>query len=124
MATVDLHRESLSAVRVSISMIDDRWTILNTHQRRTFSSFSNDQREVLVTSAVDAEPEMREHAPDPTLWPLVAALVTTVVLVASIYTPDAITWGAVPVALVLIGWLYPRKVLAPRPRGREEASAS
>jgi cytochrome c oxidase subunit 1 len=81
----------------------------------TVSGLRVDEREILVTSAVETVPEMREHAPSPTIWPLAAALVTTVILVASIYTPQAIPWGAIPLAVVMIGWLYPKRILAPRP---------
>jgi cytochrome c oxidase subunit 1 len=80
-----------------------------------------DEREVLITSAIETEPEMREHGPEPTLWPLIAAIVSSIVLIGSIYTPWAIAWGAVPVAVVLIGWLYPKKYLAPRASGPEGA---
>jgi len=79
-----------------------------------------DTREILVTSAVTADPEMREHAPDPTLWPLIAAIVTSVILVASIYTPQALVWGAPPLAIALVAWLYPKHILAPRPEAVPE----
>jgi cytochrome c oxidase subunit I len=74
-----------------------------------------DEKEILVTNALTTEPEMREHVPDHTAWPLVCAVVTSIILVWSIYTPKAIEWGALPFAVVLIGWLYPRKILAPPP---------
>jgi len=74
-----------------------------------------DIREVLISDAVTTQPQMRDHAPDPSLWPLAAAVVSSIVLDASIYTPKAIVWGAIPFFIVMVGWLYPRKVLAPRP---------
>jgi cytochrome c oxidase subunit 1 len=74
-----------------------------------------DQKEVLVTSIVDAKPDMRDPVPAPSLWPFISAVVTTVVLIASIYTPQSIPWGAVPFAIVLIAWLYPRRATAPHP---------
>lgn len=74
-----------------------------------------DERETLVTSAIETKPQMREYVPSPTAWPLLSAIVSTIVLMASIYTPQAITWGALPVAVVLTCWLYPRKIVAPRP---------
>jgi cytochrome c oxidase subunit 1 len=74
-----------------------------------------DHREILVTTVVEAEPDMREPVPDPSLWPFIAAIVTSAVLIASIYTPQAIVWGALPMAAVLIAWLYPHKILAPTP---------
>jgi hypothetical protein len=74
-----------------------------------------DQREVLVTTMAEAQPDMRDPVPDPSIWPLIAALVTSVILVASIFTPQAIAWGALPFAAVMVAWLYPRRVMAPTP---------
>ena len=67
-----------------------------------------DRREVLVTTAVDAEPDLRDLAPEPSIWPLVTALATTALFVGSIYTPWAVAWGAPPVGLALVAWLWPR----------------
>jgi heme/copper-type cytochrome/quinol oxidase subunit 1 len=74
-----------------------------------------DQREVLVTTLVDALPDMRDPVPDPSIWPFIASIVTTIILIASIFTPAAIAWGALPFAAVLVAWLYPRKIHGPRP---------
>ncbi|MDB5411958.1 MAG: cytochrome c oxidase subunit 1, partial [Rubritepida sp.] len=74
-----------------------------------------DEREVLVTSVTMAEPVMREPVSDPSVWPPIAALVTCAVLIGSIYTPDAITWGALPLAAALTAWLYPKRRMAPPP---------
>ena len=78
-------------------------------------SLRTEEREILITSAIDTIPQMREPVPDPTPWPFVAAIATAIVLIASIYTPKAIQWGALPFALIYIGWLYPRKIQAPQP---------
>jgi cytochrome c oxidase subunit I+III len=67
-----------------------------------------DRRELLVTSVADAHPEVRESSPRNSLWPLWTALVTTVMLIWSIFTPYAIVWGALPVAVTLIGWFWPK----------------
>lgn len=74
-----------------------------------------DQREVLVTTTAEAVPDMREPVPDPSAWPLITAIVTTIVLGGSLFTPQAIAWGALPLGIALVCWLYPRKVLAPTP---------
>jgi cytochrome c oxidase subunit 1 len=68
-----------------------------------------DRREVLVTSCIDAEPDHRLIFPTPSLWPLVTALATTVLFVASIFTPWAVVWGSVPVAIGLIAWFWPMR---------------
>jgi hypothetical protein len=38
-------------------------------------------------------------------------------LVGSIYTPSAVVWGAIPVGLAMLGWLYPRTAESPVPLG-------
>jgi cytochrome c oxidase subunit 1 len=69
-----------------------------------------DRRELLVTSLVEANPEARESSPGDSIWPLWAALATTVTLIWSIFTPWAVVWGSIPVAIALIGWFWPKGV--------------
>jgi cytochrome c oxidase subunit I+III len=68
-----------------------------------------DRKEVLATTVVDAQPDLREPVPKPSLWPFAAAVVTSIIFVGSIYTPDAVSYGAIPFAAVMTGWLLPRK---------------
>jgi cytochrome c oxidase subunit I len=68
-----------------------------------------DERELLLTSAVDAEPDLREPSPEPSFWPFVAAVAVTVVFIASIFTPWAVVVGSVPLAAALIGWFWPKE---------------
>jgi cytochrome c oxidase subunit 1 len=67
-----------------------------------------DERELLLTTEIDAHPDMREPSAMPTLWPLIAALATTVLFVGSIFTPWAVVYGAIPVAAALIIWFWPK----------------
>jgi cytochrome c oxidase subunit I+III len=67
-----------------------------------------ERREVIVSTVVDARPEAREASPAPSIWPLLTALATSVMLVWSIFTPWAVVWGAIPVAVGLIGWFWPK----------------
>jgi cytochrome c oxidase subunit I+III len=67
-----------------------------------------DRREVIVSSLVDARPEAREASPRSSIWPLLTALATSVMLIWSIFTPWAVVWGAIPVAVALIGWFWPK----------------
>jgi cytochrome c oxidase subunit 1 len=77
------------------------------------SGLAADAREVLVTSALRAQPESRPLFPDPTVWPFVSALATTVLFIGSVFTPWALVWASFPVALALIGWFWPsRKSMA------------
>jgi cytochrome c oxidase subunit 1 len=66
------------------------------------------QREVLVTTVLDAQPDHRVVLPSPTLWPFLSALATTVLFVGSIFTPWAVVWGAIPVAIALTLWFWPK----------------
>ena len=67
-----------------------------------------DQREVLLTTAVDAEPDVREPMPKPSIWPLISALALTGMLVGSIFTPWAVLWGSIPVAIAVTAWFWPK----------------
>ncbi|MDB5451935.1 MAG: cytochrome oxidase [Caulobacteraceae bacterium] len=70
---------------------------------------SSDQREILCTTPVDAEPDLRTTSPEPTLWPLWTAIATTVLFIGSIFHEWMIVWGAIPVAVCLIGWFWPKE---------------
>jgi cytochrome c oxidase subunit I len=74
-----------------------------------------DKKEILITSGLDATPTIREPIPGATIWPLIAGVATTIMLIASIYTPAAIVWGGIIVGLAILGWLYPRSAEAPVP---------
>ncbi|HXV01147.1 MAG TPA: cytochrome c oxidase subunit I [Caulobacteraceae bacterium] len=69
-----------------------------------------DRRELLVSTLVDAKPDMLLGSPRPTIWPFAAAMVTSVTLLASIFTPWAVVWGALPIAIVFTGWFWPTGV--------------
>ncbi|MEA2940302.1 MAG: cytochrome c oxidase subunit [Bradyrhizobium sp.] len=67
-----------------------------------------DRREVVVTTLATARPEAREASPRNSIWPFWAALATSVMLIWSIFTPWAVVWGSIPVAVALIGWFWPK----------------
>jgi cytochrome c oxidase subunit I+III len=69
-----------------------------------------DRRELVVTSLAAAKPEAREASPRNSIWPLCAAIATTVLLIWSIFSPWAIVWGSIPVAITLICWFWPKSV--------------
>jgi cytochrome c oxidase subunit I+III len=75
---------------------------------RFVSGLSLDSREVLVTSVFAATPDHRTSSPAPTPWPFLSAVATTVLFVASIFTPWAVVWGAIPVAICMTLWFWPR----------------
>lgn len=67
-----------------------------------------DRRELVVTSLAGAEPQAREASPQHSLWPLWAAIATTIMLIWSIFSPWAVVWGSIPIAITLIGWFWPK----------------
>jgi cytochrome c oxidase subunit I len=67
-----------------------------------------DDRELLLTTVLDARPDVREPSPLPSIWPLVAGLATTAMFISSMFTPWAVVIGAVPVAAALIVWFWPK----------------
>jgi cytochrome c oxidase subunit 1 len=72
---------------------------------------SVERRELLVTTLTDAQPEIREASPDPSIWPLVTAITVTIFFVGSIFTPWAVVWGTPPVGVALIAWFWPKGTL-------------
>jgi hypothetical protein len=67
-----------------------------------------DLREVLATTVADARPDSRMMFPEPTPWPFLAAVATTVLFIGSMFSPMNVVWGTVPVVIALIAWFWPR----------------
>jgi cytochrome c oxidase subunit I+III len=72
------------------------------------SGLRTDRRELVVSTVGAAEPEAREASPRDSIWPFWAAIATTVMLIWSIFSPWAVVWGSIPVAVALIGWFWPK----------------
>jgi cytochrome c oxidase subunit 1 len=70
---------------------------------------ARDRRQVLVTSVIDAAPEYRHKSPKPSITPLLAGLAVTAMFVGSIFTPWALVWGAIPIAVTLTLWFWPQR---------------
>jgi cytochrome c oxidase subunit 1 len=72
------------------------------------AGLSTRRRELLVTDIAQAQPQVREASPDPSIWPLVSAIAVTILFIWSIFTPWGVVWGAPLVAIGLIGWFWPK----------------
>jgi cytochrome c oxidase subunit 1 len=70
---------------------------------------SMDPPENLVTCVLDAAPDHRSVYPRPGIWPFLSAVATTVLFIGSIFTPWAVVWGSIPVAIALTAWFWPGK---------------
>ena len=66
-----------------------------------------DMREILVTTLMDAEPDSRMRQPEPSVWPLLAALATGITFITLIFTPWGLPIGAVFMTATLVGWGWP-----------------
>ena len=77
--------------------------------------------ETLVTSGLEAHPDHRVAMPTPTIWPLISAIATTVLFIGSIFTPWAVVWGSIPVAIALTIWFWPTRAEARRHRALEKS---
>jgi cytochrome c oxidase subunit 1 len=76
---------------------------------RVLDGIGVDRREVLVSSVADAEPQYRQESVPPSIWPFIAALAVSAMFVGSIFTPWAIVAGALPIAIALTYWFWPRR---------------
>jgi cytochrome c oxidase subunit I+III len=72
-----------------------------------------DHREVLVTQVVDAELDHRVESPEPSPWPFVTAVATSVMFVWSIFSPWGFVIGSIPIAIAMIAWFWPHKGCTP-----------
>jgi cytochrome c oxidase subunit 1 len=67
-----------------------------------------DRRELIVSSLVDARPQARESSVGPSIWPFLAAIATSAMLVWSMFSPWGVVWGSIPITVCLIGWFWPK----------------
>jgi cytochrome c oxidase subunit I+III len=74
----------------------------------TVQGLPDDVRSVLVTHVHDATPDHINIMPSPSIWPLLAAIATTLLFIGTVFNPWALVWGSIPVAMTLIGWFWPK----------------
>ncbi|HEV2834535.1 MAG TPA: cbb3-type cytochrome c oxidase subunit I, partial [Pyrinomonadaceae bacterium] len=67
---------------------------------------STSKRETLVTSVLDAEPELRFDIPGPSIWPFMVALATGFTFIVGIFTPWAFLAGAILTGAALTAWFF------------------
>jgi cytochrome c oxidase subunit I+III len=102
-----------------IPVVESR-TPLWDEERPVLSGLRTDVRELLVTTAIDALPDVRDPSPSPNAWPFISAILLTIGFIASIFTPWAVVWGALLMAPPLIFWFWPRDPLEIKPEQSDE----
>jgi cytochrome c oxidase subunit 1 len=75
---------------------------------RVMRGLKLDERELVLTSVLDARPDLREPSVPPSIWPLLAAIAVGTMFLTSIFTPWAVIVGAVPIAITLTAWFWPK----------------
>jgi len=91
-----------------IPMVTDSEPLWATPEPSVITGLRADRREVLVSTLVDAEPDMLEGSQLASIWPFISALTISITLLGSIFTPWAVVWGAIPIAVPLIAWFWPK----------------
>jgi cytochrome c oxidase subunit I+III len=82
------------------------WT--NKEQLPVMRGLKVDERELVVTTVLDAKPDIREHVMSPTVWPLITAITVSAMFIATIFTPWGLVVGSIPIAVAVIGWFWPK----------------
>ena len=73
-----------------------------------------DDRELLLTTVLEAEPDLREPSAEPSPWPFISAVAVTTMFICSIFSPWAVLVGGVPATIALIAWFWPKNAI-PKP---------
>jgi cytochrome c oxidase subunit 1 len=73
------------------------------------SGLSTQTREGLVTTVLDAVPDVRYVYPSPGIWPVIAAFFVGLWLIGSVFSVKATLWAMIPPAIAFIAWYWPGK---------------
>jgi cytochrome c oxidase subunit 1 len=74
------------------------------------AGLSVENREVIISTVTAGRADLKESSPEPSIWPFLAAIATTVTFIGSIFTPWAIVWGGLPTMITLLGWFWPKGI--------------
>jgi cytochrome c oxidase subunit I+III len=89
-------------------LVPERRPEANVSEPTHVTGLAEKTREVLITTVVDAMPDHRLVFPEPTVWPFVSAVVVTAFFIGSIFTPWALVWAAIPIAVAVTAWFWPK----------------
>jgi cytochrome c oxidase subunit I+III len=70
---------------------------------------SVERREVLVTSALDAQPDSRREDVGPTIMPFLSALAFGIMIIWLLFSIWAVVGGSLLLLLTFLGWGWPRR---------------
>jgi cytochrome c oxidase subunit I+III len=92
-----------------IPVVEGRQPLWAPQPMPTVTGMSNDRREVLVTTLLDAQPDHRYILPGPTIWPLILSITTAIGLAGSVFNMWWGVWGGLLCFIPLVGWFWPRQ---------------
>jgi len=75
---------------------------------QVMTGLSGARREALLTTPINAAPATRWGMPDADMWPLWSALAMATLFIGAIFSPWGVVLGAIPVAITLAAWCWPR----------------
>ena len=67
-------------------------------------------KEMLLTTILDARPDLREPVPVHSIWPFITAVALSVMFISSIFSPWAVLFGSIPVGIAAIAWFWPKEM--------------
>ncbi len=67
-----------------------------------------EEREHLLTTVIDARPDIREPSAEPSVWPFLSVIALTCLFIGSIFTPWAVLIGLPPLGAALVAWFWPK----------------
>jgi cytochrome c oxidase subunit I len=73
------------------------------------AGLSVENREQIVSTVTAGRADLREASPEPSIWPFIAAVATTILFIGSMFTPWARVWGSAPLVIALVGWFWPKE---------------
>jgi cytochrome c oxidase subunit 1 len=88
--------------------VDDRDPLWSPTERPVVTGLRTDVREILVTDAIDATPDHRQHLDGGSIWPFLTAVAAGIGVITAIFTPWGVTIGAVLCGVTLTAWFWPR----------------
>jgi len=91
-----------------IPMVTGSHPLWDSERLHVMRGLQLDERELVLTTVLDAQPDLREPSVPPSIWPLIAALTVGTMFITSIFTPWAVVVGTVPIAIALTAWFWPK----------------
>lgn len=95
-----------------IPVVESRWPLWDWQrrgERRVVTGLSNQRREIVITSILDADPVGVQVLPHPTIWPFIAAVAASSGFIGLIFHPIFFVMGFFLVFCALVGWFWPRR---------------